>query len=836
MTLLPAHQRAPFRLRATHLLVTGIGIASLMDTRPAMATVVEFQSGFMRQNADHASDAGVLALNALTLGNDLGPGRYEVDIQVNRVYFGRRELEFVLSPAGDQLQPCLSAELLSEMGVRIDSLADPALMQSSCVDLLALIPGALVEFDSSQLLLSLSIPQIAMRRDVLGQVDPARWDHGINAAFVNYQASAQQVSNRYRGRQNSDDLYLNSGINLGGWRLRSNQSLRQNAGEKREWSSAYTYAQRDLPGTLGTLTLGEAFTSGEVFKSLPFKGAMIATDLGMLPDVLQGYSPIIRGVAQTRAKLEIFQNGYPIYSTYVSAGPYQIDDLSTNGGSGELEIVLTEADGQVRRFSQSFSTLSNLLREGVWRYSSALGHYNGAYGLDDPLYWQGTLATGIAWNSTLYGGVIASDFYQAGNIGASRDLGPWGALSLDLTHSSAVVDRRDSHSLEGMSYALKYGKSFASKTNLRFAGYRYSTEGYRDFDEAVRQRSQDSGWHGSRRSRLEASVYQNIGPRSSLSLTLSHQDYWQSSEVQRQYQLNFSTHYKRVGYNLFASQSLNDSRASDRLVGLSISMPLDFGHSANATFDLQKSGEQFNQRTSLGGSLNDSQLSYQAAVSNNDAQQRSAALSLGYQAAFGSVGAGVTQGSDYRNLSVNASGALLVHEGGIELGPYLGETAALVEVPDTAGVGIQNAAGARTNERGYALAPYLRPYRVNHLELNTDQLGPEVEIDNAAAQLVPRRGAVVKASFAARTVTRLVITGRTAGGQLLPFGAQLKDREGNVIGMVGQAGQVMLSTGMEAQTLDVHWGEQAMAQCQLSIDPQSMEQAQGYRLQALTCR
>ena len=277
MTVLPGRRWAPFRLRARHLLVTGVSAAALLGTQPVMAAAVEFQSSFMRQSAEHASDAGVLALSALTLGNDLAPGRYEVDIQVNRLYFGRRELEFVLSPTGDQLQPCLSADLLSAMGVRVDSLADPTLMQSSCVDLPALIPGALVEFDSSRLLLSLSIPQIAMRRDVIGQVDPARWDHGINAAFVNYQASAQQGSNRYRGRQNSDDLYLNSGINLAGWRLRSNQSLRQSAGEKREWSSAYTYAQHDLPGTLGTLTLGEAFTSGDVFRSLPIRGALISS-------------------------------------------------------------------------------------------------------------------------------------------------------------------------------------------------------------------------------------------------------------------------------------------------------------------------------------------------------------------------------------------------------------------------------------------------------------------------------------------------------------------------------------------------------------------------------
>ena len=109
-------------------------------------------------------------------------------------------------------------------------------------------------------------------------------------------------------------------------------------------------------------------------------------------------------------------------------------------------------------------------------------------------------------------------------------------------------------------------------------------------------------------------------------------------------------------------------------------------------------------------------------------------------------------GHDYRNVSLNASGALMLHSGGIETGPYLGETTALVEVPGIAGVGVLNAIGVQTNERGYALAPFLRPYRVNHLVLQTDQLGPEVEIDNGTAQVVPRRGAVVKTTFPARTV------------------------------------------------------------------------------------
>lgn len=829
-------RRAPARRYLVHWFVVGYSSATLAETTPAQPPHLEFQSSFLRHSQDHAIGAGQQALNTLTQMQDLGPGRYQVQIRVNLIDFGQRELEFTLSPQDNQLTPCLSAELLGEMGVRLDSIVDPLSLKSRCVDLPGLVPGAQIDFDGSRLLLAISVPQIAMRRDVHGQIDPERWDHGINAAFVNYQASTQQGTSRYRGRQNSDDLYLNSGINLGTWRLRSNQSLRQNEEGNREWTRAYTYAQRDLPGTRANLTLGETFTSGDVFRSLPIKGALIASDIGMLPDALQGYAPIIRGVAQTRAKLEILQNGYPIYSTYVSAGPYEIDDLSTSGGSGELEIVLTEADGQVRRFTQSFATLSNLLREGTWRYSAALGRYNGAQNLEEPVFWQGSLAMGTVWDATLYGGLMASDFYRAGTLGVSRDLGQFGAFALDVTQSSAEINTLNSHRVQGSSYAFKYGKSFATNTNLRFAGYRYSTEGYRDFDEAVRQRAQDSDWYGSRRSRLEASIYQNIGASSALSLTLSQQDYWQSDYQQRQYQLNASTRYKNVNFNLFASQSLNDSRGNDRQIGVSVSLPLDFGHSANATFDLHKSGEQASQRATLNGNLDQSRLSYQASASRDDSRQQSAALSLGYQAPFASVGGGLTQGHDYRSLSLNASGALLVHAGGVEAGPYLGETSALVEVPGIAGVGVLNAPGVKTNERGYALAPYLRPYRTNQLVLQTDQLGPEVEIDNGTAQVIPRRGAVVKATFPARSVTRLLITARSANGQPLPFGAQLSDENGQALGMVGQAGQVLLSTSLEPQTVSASWGENDDPQCRLSIDPQQMELAQGYRIQELTCR
>ena len=80
-----------------------------------------------------------------------------------------------------------------------------------------------------------------------------RWSQGINAGFVNYQASAMHSSQKGGPTRSQQDLYLNSGLNIGGWRLRSNQSLREDEHGQRRWTRSNTYAQTDLPGTWGTL-------------------------------------------------------------------------------------------------------------------------------------------------------------------------------------------------------------------------------------------------------------------------------------------------------------------------------------------------------------------------------------------------------------------------------------------------------------------------------------------------------------------------------------------------------------------------------------------------------
>nr|WP_269807055.1 fimbria/pilus outer membrane usher protein [Pseudomonas putida] len=429
---------------------------------------------------------------------------------------------------------------------------------------------------------------------------------------------------------------------------------------------------------------------------------------------------------------------------------------------------------------------------------------------------------------------VATRFYDAANLGIARDFGTLGAVSLDVTQARTDLGEQGGQ-VQGQSYSIRYGKAFQTGTSLRFAGYRYSTEGYREFDEAVQQRNASSRYQGNRRSRLETSIYQTFSNRNSLSLTLSQDDYWHTNRQRRQYQFQFNTQYRRVSINLYASQSLSDDSGSDRIVGLGVTIPLDWGASTTASFDVQESNGHFSERASLNGGSQDNRLSYLASLANDEQQRKTASVSMGYQTQKVNVGAGYTEADDYRSISVNASGAVLAHAGGIVLGQYLGETTALVHVPDVPGVGVDNVPGGSTDSSGYILAPHMRPYRVNQVTLQTDQLGPDVEIENGATQVVPRRGAIALAAFKARLVSRLILTLQHADGRPLPFGTQVNDQQGKHLAVVGQAGQALIATDAEAQTLEARWGDRAEQHCLLKIDPATMPEEQGYHLQTLRC-
>lgn len=152
---------------------------------------------------------------------------------------------------------------------------------------------------------------------------------------------------------------MQPGLNLGPWRLRNYTTWNKSDSDSSsgDWDTVYTYVERNIPTIKSVLTMGESSSNADIFDSVPFTGAQLATDDQMDADSIQGYAPVVRGIARTNAKVLIKQNGYLIYQSYVRPGAFEISDMYSTGGSGDLYVTVEESDGSRQEFVVPYASL-----------------------------------------------------------------------------------------------------------------------------------------------------------------------------------------------------------------------------------------------------------------------------------------------------------------------------------------------------------------------------------------------------------------------------------------------------------------------------------------------
>ncbi len=309
------------------------------------------------------------------------PGTYPVTVVVNDQELGQADITFV--DDGGQLRPVLTPGQLAEYGVNVSAFpAFQALHEGETFTRIEkFIPDASSRFSFANQRLTLSIPQAAMNVQSRGYVDPSRWDDGVPAAFVDYYFSGAQIKNADEGESSrSNYLNLRSGLNLGAWRLRNISSMQYDQ-QRRHWDTQSTWLQRDVRSLKSLLRIGDTYTTGDVFDSIQFRGVQLMSDDEMLPDSQRGFAPTIRGVAHSNAKVTVSQHGYVIYETFVSPGAFAISDLYPTSQSGDLEVKVTESNGAVRTFTQPYSAVPYMLREGRGKFSLSAGRYHSGGGI-----------------------------------------------------------------------------------------------------------------------------------------------------------------------------------------------------------------------------------------------------------------------------------------------------------------------------------------------------------------------------------------------------------------------------------------------------------------------
>ncbi|MCU1756544.1 fimbria/pilus outer membrane usher protein [Pseudomonas helleri] len=786
--------------------------------------------------------------------NAVEPGQYKVDLFINRRFVDRVDLRFASQGNGD-VQPCLSEKLLESSGVLKSAIHTTD--DNQCLILSQAIHGASTAFDFSILRLDLSIPQSLMINTPRGYVPTQSLDAGSLMGFVNYSANQYHVTRSGKNNSSTDSSYLslNSGLNVGLWRLRHQGNWRYDNDYGSHWNTTRTYAQRALPGIKGDLTAGQGFTSGRFFSGLSYTGIEIASDDRMLPESQRGYAPTIRGVATSNAQVIVRQNGNDIYQTTVTPGPFEINDLYSTNYNGDLEVSVIEADGNVSTFTVPFSAVPESLRPGVSRYSLALGRTrdNGDH---DP-FGEVTYQIGLSNSITANSGLRIADRYQAFVVGGvySSSLGAFG---LDTTYSRA--DLPGDGQLDGWMGRLSYSRTFQpTNTTLSIAGYRYSTEGYRDLGDVLgvrRSTRKHETWESTsymQRSRFEVSISQSLDDMGSVFLSGSTQDYrngrdrdtqlqfgW-SNTLRNNISLNLTTsrqttgsylnrrsgHYDDPLDNTFANGGLGIARTdgrSETVTLLSVSFPLGSPGRPNTPYlstSVTHSSDSGNvYQTSLSGTQSDDQSLSYGIDASRDAQQKLNVFSASLQKYLpnASLSATASKSQDYWQASGSARGALALHEGGITFGPYLSDTFALIEAKGASGAKVMSASGATIDSRGYALVPSLTPYRYNSVVINPEGISEKTEIGNGQQRVAPYAGAAVKVKFNTVIGNAILVKALRSDGKAVPMGADVLDDSDSVIGMVGQGSQAYLRTDKLKGTLVARWGDAPEERCSMHFD------------------
>ncbi len=259
-------------------------------------------------------------------------------------------------------------------------------------------------------------------------------------------------------------MNLQSGINIGSWRLRDNSTWSYNSGssnssDSNKWQHINTSAERDIIPLRSRLTVGDSYTDGDIFDSVNFRGLKINSTEAMLPDSQHGFAPVIHGIARGTAQVSVKQNGYDVYQTTVPPGPFTIDDINSAANGGDLQVTIKEADGSIQTLYVPYSSVPVLQRAGYTRYALAMGEYRSGNNLQSsPKFIQGSLMHGLEGNWTPYGGMQIAEDYQAFNLGIGKDLGLFGAFSFDITQANTTLADGTRHS--GQSVKSVYSKSF----------------------------------------------------------------------------------------------------------------------------------------------------------------------------------------------------------------------------------------------------------------------------------------------------------------------------------------------------------------------------------------
>lgn len=788
---------------------------------------VEFNVNFI-----DSADRNNVDLSRFQVANYIAPGEYLLDVVLNGRTLGDQSLiKYIPTEDNKNSRLCVPPSLVDKFDLTKAAQEQLTLWHHGECTSLDRQKEITARYDQEKQTLNISIPQAWLTFHDENWVPPSQWDNGVNGVLLDYNLLGSKYMPQQGNSSTSFSSYGTTGFNLGAWRARADyqysaaRTSGSPASDKFTWTQTYLF--RALPSIGARLTGGQTYFSSDIFDSFRFIGVSVNSDQRMLPPSLRGYAPQVTGIAKTNAKVSISQNGRVIYQTNVSPGPFVVQDL-TEAVQGALDVKIEEENGSVTTYQVTTATIPFLTRKGQVRFKTAMGKptTGSSNHVLQPGFYSGEMSWGALNDFSVYGGLIATTGnYQAQALGVGQNLQKLGAVSFDVTRSSATVPVAGKQT--GFSYRANYSKRFDSTgSQITFAGYRFSEKTFMSFNQYLDKVNGD-GYSRDDKQTYTVTANQFLPwPAITLYLSATHKVYWKENPSNN-YSVSVSKIFD-IGRFTGISGTLSASKlryrdTDENQMFLSFSLPLSSGQ--QISYDAQQDSQGGFSQTASYYNSQDPNNSWRvgAGGSSPDLQKGDGVFRANYQhmSPYGQLGVnGSVKNNDYRSVNANwygsftatAAGAAL-HQSSSGSEPRMMVSAGVKGIPISEGASV-------TNDYGIAVVNGVSSYQTSDIRVDVNHLPDDVEVYSSVVSKTLTEGAIGFRKIRAIKGERLMAVIRLADGSYPPLGSSVTDNSsGFEAGLIGDGGLAYLAGVSGEKSLTVRWGEDQKCRIQVPSQP-----------------
>lgn len=674
--------------------------------------------------------------------------------------------------------------------------------QGACIDFHSAYPQTEVSLRPGLEEVHLVAPTTALRPVTQ---DFSGYSTGGMAGLINYDfLSSTTESDGSKTQYRS--LNTETGMNIGDWSVRSRQSLVDLNGERSN-ENLYAFAEHSLVGLQSIVQIGQINIASPIFSGSAITGVQLLPDSDLRPKSEGGVT--VTGIAQTsQARVELTQNGILMYSTVVPTGPFTLSNIPLLQGNTDVVMTVYESDGNQHsdRFAAASLRTVDLVADG---FSIAAGQVRdiGDSGSDTPPVITLSDSWLVGDRSVLATGLMLTPDYRA--IG--WDLGTEFTRDTRLSLTS-LMSQASELGERGIENSATLNTRLTESLTLSASATRRSPE-YLDLSDTTQTDQDDDSivpfdpldpFAPLPSDEDNDGTLDNLGqPRTEYSLSLSlnaqpwgsgNLSYSQSEQDSEQTSRTVSASWgARIGT---ASISANFRHQLDEEDGngayVSVNLPLGRSRSVRAY------SSESNGRGQVGATYNETvsdTLSYSVSTTRaDDADSPGVGGTVSALPRYAQVNLGYNQDDLSKSSNLGVSGGLVIHRQGITASPYaVQNTFGIAQVGDIAGIKLSTPSGpAWTDAGGRAVVARLPAFGSGSVEVITNTLPRNVDLNNGYKSIDAGRGSVNFVDFGVITVRRALLTAVDAGGVVLPKGSSVTDTLDRFLTTVVDGGKIFL--------------------------------------------